>query len=93
VKHGGGRKREDIDEVELPIAMPVADMISLDAALAELEQADPRQAEIVTLRFFAGLTAEQTAEALGVSVSTLDREWRFIRSFLHARLKGFEVEI
>jgi RNA polymerase sigma factor (TIGR02999 family) len=90
VKHGGGRKREDIDQVDLPIAMPVEDVLSLDQALAELERADPRQAEIVTLRFFAGLTTEQTAEAMGVSVSTLDREWRFIRSFLHARLKGFD---
>lgn len=90
VKHGGGKKREDVHEVDLPIAMPVTDMLALDEALAELEKADPRQAEIVTLRFFAGLTAEQTAEAMGVSVSTLDREWRFIRSFLHTRLKGFE---
>jgi RNA polymerase sigma factor (TIGR02999 family) len=90
VKHGGGKKREDVEDVDLPIAMPVSDVLALDEALEELKKADPRQAEIVTLRFFAGLTAEQTAEALGVSVSTLDREWRFIRSFLHTRLKGFE---
>jgi RNA polymerase sigma factor (TIGR02999 family) len=90
VKHGGGRRREELGEVDLPIAMPVSDVLALDLALEELKGADPRQAEIVTLRFFAGLTAEQTAQALGVSVSTLDREWRFIRSFLHTRLKGFQ---
>ena len=76
--------------MDLPIAMPVADVLALDEALEELRKADPRQAEIVTLRFFAGLTAEQAAQAMGVSLSTLDREWRFIRSFLHTRLKGFE---
>src|ERR1041384_7883081 len=73
IKHGGGRRREDVDDVELPIAMPVADVLALDQALEELKRADPRQAVIVTLRFFAGLTGEQTAEALGVSVSTIDR--------------------
>jgi RNA polymerase sigma factor (TIGR02999 family) len=95
VKHGGDRRRVDahaMEEVELPIAAPVDDFLALHAALEELEKADSRQGEIVMLRFFAGLTAEQTASALGVSVSTIDREWRFIRSFLHTRVKELNVD-
>jgi RNA polymerase sigma factor (TIGR02999 family) len=99
-KHGGNRQRVDLDNVhppacsdtDLPIATPPEELLALDHALSQLEQASERQAEIVMLRFFAGLTAEQTARALGVSLSTIDREWRFIRAFLHARIKGFDAD-
>jgi RNA polymerase sigma factor (TIGR02999 family) len=86
VKHGGDRQRVPLDAEDLPIAAPADDLLALEAALSQLEQADPRKAHIVMLRYFAGLTAEQTAEALDLSVPTIDREWRFARSFLHARL-------
>jgi RNA polymerase sigma factor (TIGR02999 family) len=91
VKHGGDRERSPLEDVELPIAPPSEDLLALDDALRELERADPRQGEIVMLRYFAGLTAEQTAQALGTSVSTVDREWRFIRAFLHTRVKGLDA--
>jgi RNA polymerase sigma factor (TIGR02999 family) len=92
VKHGGGRERVEGGEIpDLPIAPPAEDLLALEGALSELERADPRQGEIVSLRFFAGLTAEQTAEAMGVSLSTVEREWRFARSFLHARVKGLDA--
>lgn len=96
VKHGGDRDRLSLEEAQpvtdLPITTPPARLLALDQALAELERANPRQGEIVMLRFFAGLTAEQTAQALGVSQSTIDREWRFIRAFLHTRVKGFDTD-
>ena len=65
----------------------LADMLELDGALRELETADPRKGQIVMLRYFAGLTSEETGKAMGLSTPTIDREWRFIRSFLHTRLK------
>lgn len=92
VKHGGGRQRVDADDVDLPIALPVPDLIALDEALQELEAAEPRQGRVVMLRFFAGLTAEETAQALGTSLATVNREWRFARAFLHARLRGFDLD-
>lgn len=93
IKHGGGLERsQNIDEVDLPIALNVPDMLALDEALRELEAADERQGKVVMLRFFAGLTEQETAEALGVSLATVSRDWRFARSFLHARLKGFDLD-
>jgi RNA polymerase sigma factor (TIGR02999 family) len=99
VKHGGDRQRLPIDDVEvavsdtdLPIQTAPADLLALDHALKQLEQASARQGEIVMLRFFAGLSAEQTARALDLSLSTVDREWRFIRAFLHTRIKGFDAD-
>jgi len=91
VKHGGGRKQQEFrEDIEPEIASPVADVLGLDGALRELEAADPRKGLIVMLRYFAGLTVEETARALGVSSPTINREWRFIRSFLHTRLKEAE---
>lgn len=62
------------------------DLIDLDGALAALEAEDPIKARLVELRFFAGCTMPQAAEALGVSLATAERHWRFARAWLHARL-------
>jgi RNA polymerase sigma factor (TIGR02999 family) len=80
---GGGRKREDVDDVEIPIAPPSDDLLALDEALRKLEQDDPRKGRIVLLRHFAGLNREETAEVLGISVRTVDREWAYILARLH----------
>jgi RNA polymerase sigma factor (TIGR02999 family) len=77
IRHGGGLKRSDVDEVDLPIEVPVDDMLALDQALGRLEQEDGRKARIVMLRYFAGLEREEVAELLNISVRTVDREWRF----------------
>ena len=61
-------------------------MIALDDALSELEQDDPRKFQLVQLRFFGGLSAEETANVLGVSVRTVERDWRFVRARLHLEL-------
>lgn len=85
-KHGGGRKRVDVDDAEPFIEPPAEDLLALDEAVKRLEQADPRHGTIVMLRYFAGLTDEETAAAIGVSVRTVEREWHFIRTFLYAQL-------
>jgi RNA polymerase sigma factor (TIGR02999 family) len=62
------------------------DIIALDDALEELAKADPRQSQIVDLRFFGGLTQEEAASALGVSLATANRQWRLARAWLHQRI-------
>mgnify|MGYP003663961035 FL=1 len=88
LRHGGGQERHEIDDQELAIEAPGVDLLAVDDALKDLEAVDPRAREIVNLRFFVGLSTPETAEALGVSVSTIEREWRFLRVFLQQALGG-----
>ncbi len=82
-KAGGGRRRVELDHVEPAVVEPDCDdLLALDEALRQLEAKDPRKVELVKLRFFAGLTAEQAAEALGVSTSTAEKDWSYARSWL-----------
>lgn len=90
LKRGGEAKR--VDEFELAIEPPKEDILALDEALTELETVDARKTRIVMLHYFAGLTLEETAGALGISVPTVQREWRFTRSFLFSRLNQGESE-
>jgi RNA polymerase sigma factor (TIGR02999 family) len=76
---------EDGDEVGIAAA-PDIDIIALNDALLELSAIDPLRARMIELRFFAGLTTEETAEALGVSSATVTRGWRLARAWLHRRL-------
>lgn len=90
-KRGGGRRRIDVGDAnlaEVPLGSPVEDILALDEALQKLEQDEPRLAEVVKLRFFAGLTMKETAAALGVSVPTVERDWRFARTLLYTQLGG-----
>jgi RNA polymerase sigma factor (TIGR02999 family) len=91
LKRGGGRRRLDLDVVEPAVAPPSIDVLALDEALERLERDDPRAARIVTLRYFAGMTTEETAAALDISVPTVEREWRFARTLLHMRLAEDKV--
>ena len=89
-KHGAGVSGTPLDEV--PLASPGSDVdavdaLALDRALTELERIDPDQAKLVELRFFAGLTVEETALVLGVSPTTVKREWTVARGWLHRALK------
>lgn len=87
IKHGGGQERVGLeDDYALAIEPPSVDLLALDEALIMLEARNPRQARLVELRYFAGLSAEETAEILGVTVRTIEREWRFIRTWLHRQL-------
>src|SRR5271155_4383236 len=82
-KAEGGRRRLDLDDIEPALEDENGDrLLALDDALRQLEAEDPRKAELVKLRFFAGLTAEQAAVALGVSTSTAEKDWAYARSWL-----------
>ena len=86
-KAGGGRRRLDLDDIEPALEEENGDrLLALDEALRQLEAADPRKAELVKLRFFVGLTAEQAAAALGVSTSTAEKDWSYARSWLRVTI-------
>ena len=87
-KRGGGAQDVTLDSrVNLGIPQNV-DVIALDDALAGLERLDARKCQVVELRFFGGLSGEETAEALGVSPATVARDWTFARTWLRRELRG-----
>lgn len=89
-KRGGGGARVDLELEDLaapPSADPDAYLVALDGAVAQLALHDPRAAQLVELRFFAGLTMEETAKVLGISMATAHREWAFARTWLHHRVR------
>lgn len=88
LKAGGDRQRVELADIEPAIAGPDFDLLALDEALAKLERQDLRKAELVKLRFFAGLSIQQTAEALGVSTSTADNDWAYARCWLRLEMEG-----
>ena len=92
-KAGGGLRRLDLDDIEPALEEENDDrLLALDEALRQLEAEDPRKAELVKLRFFAGLTTEQAAVALGVSTSTAEKDWAYSRSWLRVaidRMSGY----
>jgi len=85
-KHGGDHRRVDSDNLVMAIEAPAQDMLALNEALERLQRDDPRKHDIVLLRFFAGLTAQETAKVMKTSLRTVEREWRYIRARLHAEL-------
>lgn len=87
LKHGGQLERVDIDAVDLPLPMPDDELLALDEALDGLTAVDARAAEVVKLCFFVGLTQEQAARELGVSVATAERIWAFARAWLFQEMK------
>jgi RNA polymerase sigma factor (TIGR02999 family) len=82
----GGRRRQELDEACAVVEPPGENVLAVHEALEELEKQDPSKAQIVLLRYFCGLTTEETADVLGVSTSTLDRKWRYLRAWLLDRL-------
>lgn len=82
LKRGEGFVRQPLDELEIAIPEDRYDVLALNEALDQLAAADAPAAELVKLRFFAGLTAEQAAAALGISARTADRIWGYARAFL-----------
>jgi RNA polymerase sigma factor (TIGR02999 family) len=87
VKHGGNLERVDLDAVELALPMPDDELIALDEALDRLATVHARAAEVVKLCYFVGLTHEQTAQELDISLSTVDRLWSFARAWLHREMQ------
>ncbi|HEY7545425.1 MAG TPA: sigma-70 family RNA polymerase sigma factor [Blastocatellia bacterium] len=88
LKRGGDHYRVSLSKVDRLSVEPDVDLISLDDAMNELAELNERHSQIVELRFFGGLTIEETAEALGISHATVEREWRFARAWLHRRLSA-----
>lgn len=86
IKHGGMQQRVELD-VEAPgPGQEFADVLAIDQALTRLEQLDPTKARVVLLRYFAGLTIEETADAMELSPATIKNEWAFARAWLHDAL-------
>jgi RNA polymerase sigma factor (TIGR02999 family) len=83
---GGGRHRQELDEACAVLEPPGDNVLAVHEALEELERQDPLKAKIVLLRYFSGMTIDETAEVLGLAASTLDRQWRYIRAWLVERL-------
>jgi RNA polymerase sigma factor (TIGR02999 family) len=90
-KHGGGRERVDLDNHVDPVQADETDgtdLIALDEALEKLEKLDPRKAKVVSLRYFGGLSVEETAAAMDLSPATVKNDWAFARAWLHRELAG-----
>ena len=86
-RRGGGLKRHALEHAEIASPEPSLDVVAVNEALARFERIDKLKADLVKLRYFAGLTIPQAAEALGVSSATADRYWAYARAWLHAELK------
>jgi RNA polymerase sigma factor (TIGR02999 family) len=85
-RHGGGQRRIDLGESALVTESPGDDLLAIDEALTRLAEFDPMRADLVKLRFFAGLTMPEAAAALGISLATAERHWAFARTWLYAEL-------
>jgi RNA polymerase sigma factor (TIGR02999 family) len=88
LKHGGNFTRQELDEAEPVAPEPPEDLLALDEALSKLAGTDPQSAELVQLRYFAGLTLPEAAEVLGISPRTADRHWAYARAWLHREIQG-----
>ena len=88
-KHGGDRRRVELDDA-LSLAEPRQDLLALDEALTRLAAREPAKAELVKLRYFAGLTLEESAALLGISPATAKRHWAIARAWLYAELTESE---
>ena len=88
LKRGGAMVREDLAEAELEAPAVADDLVALDEALTLLNETDPLAAQLVQLRYFAGLTSEEAAETLGISARTADRTWAYARAWLLKRIQA-----
>jgi RNA polymerase sigma factor (TIGR02999 family) len=87
LKRGGGWRRLNLERIDIPINDPPDDIIALDEALQKLGQEDAVSADLVKLRFFAGLTLDEAAQTLGIARRSADRYWAFARSWLYDELR------
>ena len=87
-KRGGGAEMVSLDEAFVVTTEPSHDLVALDDALNTLAEIDPRKVQVVEMRFFGGLSAEETAEALHVSIGTVMRDWRLAKAWLLRELSA-----
>jgi RNA polymerase sigma factor (TIGR02999 family) len=88
LKRGGGARRIDLDDLSLAVEPPARDLIALDDALARLDGEHPQHAQLVKLRYFAGLTVEDAAEVMGISPTTAKRHWAYARAWLYDEIES-----
>src|SRR5262245_47326025 len=86
IRHGSGSDRVELDSSIMRVDPALTDLVPVDEALTRLERTDPRKAQIVSLRYFAGLSVEETAGALDLSPATVKNEWAFARAWLYREL-------
>lgn len=91
IKHGGGRMRMDFDELSLEAPQPPEDLLVLDAALSKLQTVDALAAKLVHLRYFAGLTLDEAADALQIPSRSADRHWAYARAWLHREVQKSQI--
>jgi len=84
--------RVPLEGIDVPVSEPDADLLAVDTALQMLALEDPRKAQVVELRFFGGLSIEETAEALGISIRTVHTDWAFARAWLYRTLASAHVQ-
>jgi len=87
LKRGGGRHRQDVDEIEISAPVPTHDVLAIDAALQKLSANNPAAAELTKLRYFAGFTNQEAAEILGVSPRKATQLWAYARAWLLAEIE------
>ena len=92
-KRGGAVQMVDANEVGDAASLQLEELLALDEVLKRLESIDKRQIEIVELRYFTGLTEEETAEVMGIGLRTVKREWAVARAWLHAELTRPPTEV
>jgi RNA polymerase sigma factor (TIGR02999 family) len=90
VKRGGGLQRVDLDDLDLPVTSPPEQLLALDEAIEKLSGEDEAAASLIKSMYFAGLTIEQAAAVLGISVATAYRHWAYARAWLHCDLNREE---
>jgi RNA polymerase sigma factor (TIGR02999 family) len=92
-RRGGDRAiRVSLDGIDVAATEPASDLLNIDAAIDQLARKDPRKARVVELRFFGGLSSEETARTLGVSVRTVHADWAFARAWLYRALSGAHAD-
>jgi len=87
-KRGGSDIRVSLDDATVAVKGQDLDVVAVDEALSRLEQIDKQQSRVVELRFFSGLTVEETAEVMGISPATVKRDWSMAKAWLHRELSG-----
>src|SRR5262249_45254674 len=92
IVHGGGRRRQELHSDLRAAPALDEDLLALDAALAKLAKHDPVKAQLVELRYFAGLTGVQAARFLGISAKTADRYWAYARAWIRREMEGGAAE-
>ena len=86
IKHGGDLHREVFDSVMVPADRKSEELLAIHEVLDELDSSHPRQAELVKLRYFVGLTIDEASEALGISHATAERDWAYARAWLRVKI-------